>query len=173
MNLGFFASHGGSNMQAIVDAAKGGVLKARPALLISNNRNSQATARASREQIPFRVMNSITHPDPGALDEAMLAALREHRVDLIILAGFMKMIGPKVLAAYEDRILNIHPSLLPKFGGHGMFGHHVHRAVLEAGEQRTGVTIHLVNGEYDQGRIIAQAEVPVSPDDTVESLRGC
>jgi phosphoribosylglycinamide formyltransferase-1 len=170
MNLGFFASHGGSNMQAIIDAAKSGVLKARPALLISNNRNSQATARARLEHIPFRVMNSITHPDPGALDEAMLAALREHRVDLIILAGFMKMIGPKVLAAYKDRILNIHPSLLPKFGGHGMFGHHVHRAVLEAGEQRTGVTIHLVNGEYDQGRIIAQAEVPVSPDDTVESL---
>ncbi len=81
-----------------------------------------------------------------------------------------EMIGPKVLEAYDGRILNIHPALLPKFGGHGMFGQHVHRAVLDAGETVTGVTIHLVNSEYDQGRIIAQAEVPVLPDDTVESL---
>jgi phosphoribosylglycinamide formyltransferase 1 len=170
MNLGFFASHGGSNMQAIIDATKAGALNARPALLVSNNRNSQATVRARQEGMPFLVLNSVTHPDSEELDRAMLSALRVHEVDLIILAGYMKMIGPLVLEAYEDRILNIHPSLLPKFGGHGMFGQRVHRAVLEAGEDRTGVTIHLVNGEYDQGRIIAQAEIPVFPDDTVEAL---
>lgn len=170
MNLGFFASHGGSNMQALIDATKRGELDARPALLISNNRNSQATVRARQEGMPFLVMNSVTHPDFEALDQAMLDALREHEVDLIILAGYMKMIGPKVLAAYDNRILNIHPALLPKFGGHGMFGQHVHKAVLDAGETVTGVTIHLVNSEYDEGRIIAQAEVPVMPDDTVESL---
>lgn len=170
MNLGFFASHGGSNMQALIDATKRGELDARPALLISNNRNSQATVRARQEGMPFLVMNSATHPDFEALDQAMLDALREHEVDLIILAGYMKMIGPKVLEAYDNRILNIHPALLPKFGGHGMFGQHVHKAVLDAGERVTGVTIHLVNSEYDQGRIIAQAEVPVLPDDTVESL---
>lgn len=170
MNLGFFASHGGSNMQALIDATKRGELDARPALLISNNRNSQATVRAQQEGMPFLVMNSVTHPDFEALDQAMLDALREHEVDLIILAGYMKMIGPKVLEAYDNRILNIHPALLPKFGGHGMFGQHVHKAVLDAGETVTGVTIHLVNSEYDEGRIIAQAEVPVMPDDTVESL---
>jgi phosphoribosylglycinamide formyltransferase-1 len=170
MNLGFFASHGGSNMQALIDATKRGELDARPALLISNNRNSQATVRAQQEGMPFLVMNSATHPDFEALDQAMLDALREHEVDLIILAGYMKMIGPKVLEAYDNRILNIHPALLPKFGGHGMFGQHVHKAVLDAGERVTGVTIHLVNSEYDEGRIIAQAEVPVMPDDTVESL---
>ena len=170
MNLGFFASHGGSNMQALIDATKRGALDARPVLLISNNRNSQATVRAQQEGMPFLVMNSVTHPDFDALDQAMLDALREHEVDLIILAGYMKMIGPKVLEAYDGRILNIHPALLPKFGGHGMFGQHVHRAVLDAGEAVTGVTIHLVNHEYDQGRIIAQAKVPVMPDDTVESL---
>jgi len=170
MNLGFFASHGGSNMQAIIDATKSGVLKAHPALLISNNRNSQATVRAQQEGMPFLVMNSVTHPDFETLDQAMLDALREHEVDLIILAGYMKMIGPRVLEAYDGRILNIHPALLPKFGGHGMFGQHVHRAVLDAGETVTGVSIHLVNSEYDQGRIVAQAEVPVMPDDTAESL---
>jgi phosphoribosylglycinamide formyltransferase-1 len=170
MNLGFFASHGGSNMQAIVDATKSGVLEARPALLISNNRNSQAAQRAEREGIPFQILNSLTHPEPDELDQAMLAALLEHEVDLIILAGYMKMIGPRVLEAFDGRILNIHPALLPKFGGQGMYGQHVHRAVLEAGETVTGVSIHLVNGEYDQGRVIAQTEVPVIPGDTVESL---
>ena len=170
MNLGFFASHGGSNMQAIIDATKSGALNARPALLISNNRNSQASLRAEREDIPFQILNSVTHPEPDELDQAMLGALREHEVDLIILAGYMKMIGPRVLEAFDGRILNIHPALLPKFGGQGMYGQHVHRAVLEAGETVTGVSIHLVNGEYDQGRVIAQTEVPVIPGDTVESL---
>lgn len=170
MNLAFFASHGGSNMQAIIDATKSGALDSRPALLISNNRNSQATVRAQQEGMPFRVINDTTHPDPEARDFAMLHALREHSVDLVILAGYMKKIGPRVLTAYSGRILNIHPSLLPKFGGQGMFGQHVHRAVLEAGETVTGVSIHLVNDEYDQGRILAQAEVAVLPEDTVETL---
>lgn len=170
MNLGFFASHGGSNMQAIVDAMKSGVLQARPSVLISNNRSSLVIRRAEAEGIPFHLLNATTHPDPDALDQAMLDALRDASVDLIVLAGFMKKIGPRVLAAFDDRILNIHPALLPKFGGQGMFGQHVHRAVLAAGETTTGVSIHLVNGEYDQGRILAQAEVPVVPGDTDESL---
>lgn len=170
MNLGFFASHGGSNMQALVDATKSGVLKAHPAILITNNRNSQAGLRAESEGIPFRVLNSVSHPDPDSLDQAMLDSLREHGVDVIVLAGFMKKIGRRVLEAYDGRILNIHPSLLPKFGGQGMYGQHVHRAVIEARETLTGVSIHLVSGEYDKGRLIGQAEVPVLSEDTVESL---
>lgn len=170
MNLGFFASHGGSNMQAVIDATRRGALPAQPALLISNNRGAQAVARAQAVGMPAQVMNATTHPDPAELDEAMLAALLDHAVGLVVLAGFMKKIGPRVLEEYGGRILNIHPSLLPKFGGQGMFGQHVHRAVLEAGEAVTGVTIHRVNGEYDEGGILAQTEVPVLAGDTVESL---
>lgn len=157
-------------MQALVDATKSGVLKAHPAILITNNRNSQAGLRAESEGIPFRVLNSVSHPDPDSLDQAMLDSLREHGVDVIVLAGFMKKIGRRVLEAYDGRILNIHPSLLPKFGGQGMYGQHVHRAVIEARETLTGVSIHLVSGEYDKGRLIGQAEVPVLSEDTVESL---
>lgn len=116
------------------------------------------------------MINDTSHPDPEARDFAMLQALREHSVDLVILAGYMKKIGPRVLTAYRDRILNIHPSLLPKFGGQGMFGQHVHRAVLAAGETVTGVSIHLANDEYDEGRILAQTAVAVLPEDTVETL---
>lgn len=157
-------------MQAVLDAIKRGDLHAHPALLISNNPGSQATQRATREKMPFKVLSGKTHPEFESLDEAILEALLEHEVDLIVLAGYMKKLGPKVLSHFENRILNIHPSLLPKFGGQGMYGAHVHRAVLEAGETMTGVTIHFVNEEYDEGRIIAQTEVPVLPRDTVETL---
>jgi phosphoribosylglycinamide formyltransferase-1 len=170
MNLGFLASHRGSNMQAVVAACRAGVLAANPAVLVSNNRQAEAVARAEQQSIPAYVLNVVTHPDPEALDQAMLDVLRKHACDLIVLAGFMKKIGPRVLAAYRNRILNIHPSLLPKFGGQGMYGRAVHEAVLKAGEKVTGVTIHLVNEAYDEGRILAQAEVPVLPDDNVESL---
>lgn len=170
MNLGFFASHGGSNMQAVIDAVKTGELNAKPALLISNNRNSQATARAKLEKIPFQVFNSITHPEPDLLDLAILDELQKNDVELIILAGFLKKIGPRVIKKFDGRIINIHPALLPKFGGRGMFGQNVHRAVLDAKELVTGVSIHLVTSEYDQGRIIAQSEIPVLPGDNIESL---
>jgi len=170
MNIGFLASHRGSNMQAVLDAIREGVLRAHPAVLVCNNRNAEATLRAAQQNVPVDVLNSVTHPDPGALDEAILDALRRHECDLIVLAGFMKKLGPRVLSAFRGRIINIHPSLLPKHGGQGMYGQNVHRAVLAGGETVTGVSIHLVNEEYDQGRILAQAEVPVAPGDTVESL---
>lgn len=170
MNLGFLASHRGSNMQAVVAACHAGTLAAKPAVLICNNRNAGAVERADQQGIPTCVLNDFTHPDPEARDQAMLDILQQHGCDLIVLAGYMKKIGPRVLAAYRNRILNIHPSLLPKFGGKGMYGRAVHEAVLAAGEKTTGVTIHLVNAEYDEGRILAQSEVPVTPDDTVESL---
>jgi phosphoribosylglycinamide formyltransferase-1 len=157
-------------MQAILDAIHEGVLRARPAVLVCNNRNAEAAVRAAQQNVPVYILNSVTHPDPGALDEAILDALRRHECDLVVLAGFMKKLGPRTLAAFGGRIINIHPSLLPKHGGRGMYGQNVHRAVLEAGETVTGVSIHLVNEEYDQGRILAQAEVPVQAGDTAESL---
>ena len=168
--LGFLASHRGSNMQAVLDACKSGRLQAMPAVVISNNRTSEALARARREGIPDYHLSTETHPDPAALDRAILDALRRHEVDLVILAGYMKKLGPGTLAHYRNRILNIHPALLPKFGGRGMYGSRVHEAVLDAGEQETGVTIHLVDEEYDRGPILAQCKVPVLEHDTVDTL---
>lgn len=168
--LGFLASGRGSNMQAIIEACRAGRLEAEPVVVISNNTGSGALALARKEQVPAFHLSLETHPGPRQLDEAITATLKKHEVDLVILAGYMKKIGPVLLKSYRNRILNIHPSLLPKFGGRGMYGLHVHEAVLAAGETRTGVTIHLVNDEYDQGRILAQREVKVTPDDTAQSL---
>lgn len=171
MNLGFLASHGGSNMQAILDACARGDVPATPVLLVCNNPGATALRRAATAGLPARVINAATHPEPGARDAAMLDALRAAEVDLVILAGYMKMIGPKTLAAYANRILNIHPALLPKFGGQGMYGARVHEAVLAAGETESGVTVHLVNEAYDEGPILQQARVPILPDDTPDTLQ--
>ncbi len=168
--IGFLASHGGSNMQAILDACRDGRLPADPAVLICNNPDAQAIARARAADVPSFVLNAKTHPDEAALDAAIRDTLQRHRVDWVALAGYMKKIGPATLGAFHHRILNIHPALLPKFGGAGMFGAHVHRAVIAAGETTSGATIHLVDSDYDRGPILAQAEVPVLPDDTPESL---
>ncbi|MCJ7491545.1 MAG: phosphoribosylglycinamide formyltransferase [Dehalococcoidia bacterium] len=170
LRLGFLASHGGSNMQAIIDACKDGRLDAEPAVVISNNSESTALERARREGIPNYHLSSATHRDPAELDAAILRTLEEHGVDLVILAGYMKLLGPRTLARYRGRILNIHPALLPKFGGKGLYGKKVHEAVLAAGERVTGVTIHLVDERYDAGPIVAQSEVPVLEGDTVDSL---
>ena len=170
LRLGFLASHGGSNMQAIIDACKDGRLDAKPAVVISNNSESTALERARREGIPHFHLSSATHPDPAELDAAILRTLEEHGVDLVILAGYMKLLGPETLTRYRGRILNIHPALLPKFGGKGLYGKKVHEAVLAAGERVTGVTIHLVDERYDAGPIVVQSEVPVLDGDTVDSL---
>ena len=168
--LGFLASHGGSNMQAIIDACKEGRLDAEPAVVISNNSDSTSLGRARREGIPGYHLSGKTHPDPEQLDTAILQALQDHDVDLVILAGYMKLLGPKTLERFRRRILNIHPALLPKFGGKGLYGRAVHEAVLAGGEKVTGVTIHLVDERYDRGPIVAQCEVPVVEGDTPDSL---
>jgi phosphoribosylglycinamide formyltransferase 1 len=170
MNLGFLASHNGSNMQAVIDACQAGELKATPSVVISNNGDSEALARANRQAIPCYHLSSQTHPIAEQLDEAILHALTFHQVRLVILAGYMRKLGIKTLAHFAGRILNIHPALLPKFGGQGMYGAHVHAAVLAAGEKETGVTIHLVDSEYDHGSIVAQCRLPVYPGDTVTTL---
>lgn len=168
--LGFFVSHRGSNMRAIVAACSGGSLSAEPALLISNNSTSAALAWAAENALPAVHLSPKSTGGEEALDQAHLDTLADARVDLIILAGYMRKIGPKVLDAYRNRILNIHPSLLPKHGGQGMYGHHVHEAVIAAGEAESGVTVHLVDGEYDTGPIVDQASVPVQPGDTPDDL---
>jgi phosphoribosylglycinamide formyltransferase-1 len=170
VNIAFFASHQGSSLQAVIDACKSEALTARLCAVISNNRDSEALIRAKREGIPAYHLSARTHPDPEALDLAILSALENRRTDLVLLTGFMKKLGPATLAAYRNRILNIHPSLLPKYGGKGMCGRAVHEAVLRAGEMETGVTIHLVDKEYDHGAIVAQRCVPVESQDTAVVL---
>lgn len=168
--LGLLASHRGTTAQAILDACGEGRLAAVPALLISNNSGSGAAQRAQRAKVPFLHLSGVTHPDPDALDRAMLGALREHRVEWVVLAGYLKKIGPRTLQGYRGRILNTHPALLPRFGGPGMYGMRVHEAVLAAGERETGVTVHLVDESYDTGPVVAQCSVPVLPGDSPESL---
>jgi len=170
LNIAIFASHGGSNAQAIIDAAAAGNMNAAVKAVISNNSQSGALERAKQAGIPGFHLSSKAYPEPEALDRAILDTLIAQEVNLIALAGYMKKLGPQTLAAYAGRIVNIHPSLLPKFGGHGMYGHRVHEAVLAAGEKETGVTMHLVDGEYDEGPVIAQSVVPVEPGDSVETL---
>ena len=171
MNLGFLASHGGSNMQAILDGCRSGDIPATPSLLICNNPKAGAVDRAQRFGLSYQVLNKKTHPDAADRDAAITAALQSAKVDLVILAGYMQMIGPKVLSAFKNRILNIHPALLPKFGGQGMFGMRVHEAVIAAGETESGATVHVINEVYDEGPILRQARVSVLPNDTPESLQ--
>lgn len=168
--LGFLASHGGSNMQAIIDACRDGRLSGEPAVVIGNNSGSNALARARCEGIPAYHLSGKTHPEPEGLDAAILDALQRHGVDLVILAGYMRLLGPGTLAAYQGRVLNIHPALLPRFGGKGLYGSAVHEAVLAARDRVTGVTVHVVDEQFDSGPILAQVTVPVEDGDTVESL---
>ena len=169
LKLGFLASHTGSNMQAIIDACATGMLAAAPRVVISNNSRSGALTRARQANIAAYHLSERTHG--AALGGAILAALRRHEVEVVCLAGYMKKLGAEVLAAYEGRILNIHPALLPKFGGQGMYGIRVHEAVLAAGERESGATIHWVEEEYDQGPLLAQEKVPVKAEDTPETLQ--
>ena len=171
LRLGILSSHGGSNLQAIIDACKQGRLQAKCRVVISNNSKSTALARARKEGIPHYHLSAKTHPVPELLDHAILETLEGHQVNLVVLAGYMRLLGPLTLSRYRGRILNIHPALLPKFGGKGFYGLAVHEAVLAAGERVTGVTIHLVDEQYDNGQAIAQTEVPVLHGDTAESLR--
>jgi len=170
MRLGLLASHGGSNLGAIIAACNSGRIAMEPVAVIGNNSKAFALERARQAGIPTYHLSGQTHPDPAALDAAMAETMARHGAEMIALAGYMKRLGPLTLERWRGRIINIHPSLLPKFGGQGMYGERVHAAVLAAGEQETGVTVHLVTEEYDQGPVIAQVTIPVEPGDTPAML---
>ncbi|MGQ9818336.1 MAG: phosphoribosylglycinamide formyltransferase [Candidatus Kapaibacteriales bacterium] len=170
LNLGFLASHSGSNVQAIIDAIKQGQLDARPCVVISNNSNAYVLERARNEVIPFYHISSKHYPDEQVLDQKILETLLRHNVDTVVLAGYMKKVGSKVLSHFRNRVLNIHPALLPKYGGKGMYGKFVHEAVIKAREKESGCTVHLVDEYYDHGRILGQIKVPVFSNDTPETL---
>jgi len=171
MNLGVLASHEGTTLQSVIDASADGRLAARVAVVVSNNSDAGALAKARQAGIPALHLSSRTHTDPRMLDAAIRDALVEAEVDVVFLAGYMKQVGPLVLAAFTGRILNTHPALLPKFGGKGMYGDRVFEAVLEAHETESGVSIHVVDPEYDTGPVLRQCKVPVLANDSVESLK--
>ena len=170
MNIGVFASGRGSNFQAILDAIHQRVLTARVSLLLSNKSDAGALEIARAHHIPAIHLSQKQFADEPSFAAAMMRLLKEHDVQIIALAGYLKKIPVSVVREYRNRILNIHPALLPSFGGHGMYGHFVHEAVIASGAKLSGATVHLVDEEYDRGPIVLQKSVPVDQEDTAESL---
>jgi phosphoribosylglycinamide formyltransferase-1 len=168
LKLGFLASGNGSSARAIVAAIQAGELAAEARLMVSNNRNAPALAYAAQQGVP--ALHIPTQSDPAAADKNLVEAMIAHGVEVIILSGYLRQLGPRTLQHYEGRILNIHPGPLPQFGGHGMYGRRVHEAVIAAGVAESGIVIHLVDAEYDRGPVIARRSVPVEPGDTAETL---
>ena len=155
----------GSNLQTLLDALGPADAPGQIAVVISNRSDAGALERARAAGVPTVVIGS-----DGRDAAAILGALREHAAQLVVLAGYLKQVPGEVVAAYRGCMLNIHPALLPSFGGAGMYGHRVHEAVLASGARLSGVTVHLVDEQFDHGPIVAQWPVPVRPGDTAESL---
>lgn len=170
MKLAVFASGGGSNFAALLAAVHDGRIPAEIVLLVADRPGTGAQVKAEHAGIPTAVCDPKAQESEDAFAAALLEALGSHGADFIALAGFLKKIPPAVVAAFADRILNIHPALLPAFGGHGLYGRRVHQAVLDAGVRWTGATVHLVDDAYDTGPIVLQDVVPVAQDDTPETL---
>ena len=168
--IAVFASGGGSNLQSLIDACESERLKAQIALVLSNNSKSGALERARKHNIPGVHFSGLQFESPAACDSAMPDLLKKHKIDIICLAGYMKLLPKEVVRAFRGRILNIHPALLPKYGGKGMYGMHVHEAVVKAGEKESGATVHLVTEAYDEGPIVVQERVEVQDTDTPEDL---
>lgn len=171
MIVSFLASHGGSSARALIMALRAGDPAAEPGMLITNNRAAPILHWCLEQDMPVRHISAKTHRGAEAADEAIADVLRAARTDVVVCSGYMKAIGPRTLAAFPGRILNIHPALLPRHGGRGMYGDHVHEAVLAAGDSESGATVHVVNADIDEGPIVLQQGVPVLPGDTVAGLR--
>lgn len=165
INLVVFASGSGTTLQSIIDAISNKKLNAKINLVVTNKPEAYALKRAELAGIPTY---TISAKSTSEIDEELFDVLKKYEIDLIVLAGYLRMIGEKLLSKYT--IINTHPSLLPKFGGKGMHGMHVHQAVIEAKEKVSGVTVHFVNNEYDRGNIIRQTKVEVLEADDAESL---
>lgn len=171
LKIGVLASHEGTTLQCILDACAAGRIQGEVVAVISNNGGSGALTRSRAAGVPAHHLSTVTHPTPDALDAAIRLALSEAHVDVVFLAGYLKRLGPATLAAFDGRILNTHPALLPKFGGQGMFGDRVFEAVLASGDSESGVSVHLVDQNYDTGRVVRQVRVPIESKDCVESLK--
>lgn len=165
MNIVVFASGSGTTLQSIIDSIKKGELDAKISLVVSNNKEAYALKRAEDSNIDTYLIKSTKTDE---IDAELNSVLNNYAVDLIVLAGYLKLIGKGLINNYK--IINTHPSLLPKFGGKGMYGMNVHHAVIESGEKHSGATVHYVNDEYDEGNIISQVSVEVTSSDTKETL---
>ena len=183
------ASGGGSNFQALLDRSDSGDLPAQAVFVASNNSKSGALEKATTAGVPAYHVSSVSLESAKMLKQtladapvtpirpsewesaALLLLLEEHEPDLLVLAGYMKKVPDAVLERMKNRVVNIHPALLPKYGGAGMYGHHVHEAVVKAGEPFGGMTIHMVNEHYDEGQIVAQRRVGVEGADAAEAAR--
>ena len=170
MKIAVLASGEGTTLQAVLDACASGRLPARVAVVISNNAAAGALRRARSAGVATRYLSAATAGGSAAQDQALSSTLAEFATDLVLLAGYMKRLGPVTLADFAGRIINTHPALLPQFGGQGMYGMNVHRAVLAAGLEVSGASVHWVDENYDTGAVIAQARVPVEPADSAQSL---
>ena len=171
LNIAVFGSGRGSNFQSILTAIEQGRISgARISAVVSNNQGAGILAIARAHALPTLHLSQKQFPDEETFAAAVLSAMREHGADFIALAGYLKRLPSAVVAAYRNRIVNIHPALLPRFGGAGMYGLHVHEAVIASGENVSGATVHFVDEEYDRGPIVLQKTVPVLPGDTPESL---
>jgi phosphoribosylglycinamide formyltransferase-1 len=170
MNIAIFASGRGTNFQAILSAIDAGLLSARVTVLISNKSDATALDIARARRIQTSHLSQKMFPSEEALAEAMLNVLSLQRSELIVLAGYLKKIPLQVIRRYRNRIVNIHPALLPFFGGAGMYGHYVHEAVIASGMKVTGATVHLVDEEYDRGPIVMQKTIEIVQEDTPDSL---
>jgi len=168
--IGVFVSGGGSNLQALIDASKSGMLHGEIVLVISNTSKAYGLVRAEKENINTFVYKVKNYDSPDLASDDLFSQLRKHDVEYIALAGYLKLLPQNIVKAFKGKIINIHPALLPKYGGKGMYGHFVHEAVIEAGDKESGITIHLADEIYDNGRILHQVKVPVKKDDTPDTL---
>ncbi len=170
--IAVLVSGGGTNLQALIDAQSSGVISSGEiTLVISNNENAYALERASKASIKTAVFTKKACGSQDAFEDAIKGALTENEIDIIVLAGFMSILSESFTSAYQKRIINVHPSLIPSFCGKGFYGLRVHEAALEKGVKVTGATVHFVNEIPDGGEIIMQKAVDILPEDTAETLQ--
>ena len=169
-NIVVFASGSGSNFQSVIDSISSGILKATITGLITDRENILSLDRAKFHNIPYSILPPNNFEETLQYETKLSDVIKFYNADIIILAGYLKKIPKIIIESYRNRILNIHPSLLPKYGGKGIYGKKVHEAVLNNGETVTGCTVHIVNEIYDDGPILGQTEVPVFINDTPEDL---
>jgi len=170
LNIAVFASGRGSNFEALHHAIDDQKIPAKIVVVISNNSSSGALTLAQSFKIPAFHISQRQFSDTDGLRQKIIETLRSCNVNFIVLVGYMKKLDPAITRAFPNRIINIHPALLPKYGGEGMFGMNVHNAVIAAKETESGATVHFVNEEYDEGAIIAQQKVSITVNDTPETL---
>jgi phosphoribosylglycinamide formyltransferase-1 len=172
MKIAVFVSGGGTNLQAIIDNTKDGILKdIEIVLVLSSSKDAYALERAANNGIKSAVVSRRDFDSVEAWDNAVVAEVEKSGADLIVLAGYLSLLGPKIVSRYSNRIINIHPALIPSFCGAGMYGIRPHKAALAKGVKVSGATVHFVNENYDEGPILLQKAVDVLPNDTPETLQ--